>query len=118
MSKIWICTLVVFGTFKSQLAFAQENIKIRRDGKLVSVQIYKSDPIRIFIRLKDKSKLDMDQVTLVVKNKTSKNDNILRLDRETNHFIIDEEIDLRKPLNLEVTTKVNNQSETLNFKVQ
>ena len=115
LMKFWILSLLVLTPFVS---YSQDDIKIRQNGKLVDIQVYKSDPIRIFVIGKNKRKLDMNDVSLVVKNKTTKVPKTMKLDRETNHFIIDEEVDLRNPLNLEITTKMDNRSETLDLKVQ
>jgi hypothetical protein len=88
---------------------------LRQNGNLVSVQLVLGEPVRIFVVGKEEAKLDLSKLKLTVRRITPYPSKEYSLDRTGDFFVITEPIDLKKPIDLEITTKVKEESETLRF---
>lgn len=90
---------------------------MRRQGQLVSVEVVVGEPLRIYVVGREEAKLDFSNLTLTVRRLKPYPGKVLSLDKFNNYFTVSEPVDLKKPMDLEVTTKVKGKSETLNFKI-
>jgi hypothetical protein len=113
-----------FFLFISQFTFAQGNLdhrgqpEFRQEGQLVSVRIVKGEPVRIFVVGREEAKLDMSSLKLTVRRIHPYPGKVLSINRKNDYFVISEPIDFQKTTDLEVTTKVKDKSETLQFKLE
>lgn len=118
--------LLLISFFLSGAAFAQGVLddpnqvritELKQEGHLVSIRIVRGEPVRIFVVGKEEAKLDLSRLKLTVRRIKPYPGKILRTSLDNNYFIISDPIDLQKTTDLEVTTEIKNQSETLRFKL-
>lgn len=118
---------LLFASLLSLLALAQNfsdtpdrsNSKIMlQEGQLISIRLVLGEPIRIFVVGREEAKLNFSDLTVTVRRLKPYPGKTLSVDRFNNYFTVSEPIDLNKPTDLEVTTKVKGKTETLRFKIE
>ncbi len=115
-----IC-LVSAVSIMTNLAFAQNETdplaspsqQWRKQGQLVSIQIVKGNPVRIFVVGREEAKLDLSNLKLTVKRLKPYPGKVLTVDRAQNYFVIPNTNEFNKVKDLEIQTIYNGQSETL-----
>lgn len=91
---------------------------MRRQGQLVSVELVLGEPLRIFVVGREEAKVDLSDLSITVRRLKPYPGKVLSLDKFNNYYTISDPVDLKKPMDLEVTTKVKGKSETLHFKIE
>ncbi len=116
-----ILFLVVCSTamsFPDDPADTPKYLDYSKQGNLVSVRIVMGEPIRIFVVGREEAKLDLSKLKLKVRRLDPYPGKILKMNQSTGFYTISEPIDLKQPLNLEVTADINDKSETLRFNIK
>lgn len=92
---------------------------LNQQGQLVSVRLVLGEPIRIFVVGKEEAKLDLSKLKLTVRRLKPYPGKVLSLDQNVGgYFTISEPVNLKEPTDLDVTTKIKDQTETLHFKLE
>lgn len=91
---------------------------MKRQGQLVSIELVLGEPLRIFVVGREEAKVDLSDLTITVRRLKPYPGKVLSIDKFNNYYTISEPVDLKKPTDLEVTTKVKGKSETLHFKIE
>lgn len=119
--------ILILSFLVSSLSFAQgvyESLNrpdlgtLRQQGKLVSVGIEVGQPIKIFVVGKEEAKLNLADLKLTVRQVKPYPGKILSTNRDGDYFTITDPVDLNKATDIEVTTKIDNKTETLNFTIE
>lgn len=119
---------ILFLALPSTLSLAQTydlaqpltaNEQWRQEGQLVSVQISKGSPIRIFVVGREEIKIDPSTVDLTVRRIKPYPGKILNVDRSNNYFVISNPSEFRKTTELEIVTHVKDRKdEIFRFKLK
>lgn len=116
--KHFIIVLLVPFVVLAQSFSDDPNVNVmRRQGQLVSVELVIGEPLKIFVVGREEAKIDLSDLILTVRRLKPYPGKVLRLDKTNNYFTVSEPLDAKKPLDLEVTTKVKGKSETLHFNI-
>jgi hypothetical protein len=112
----------------SQAAFAQapgvndpsraDLNMLRREGKMVSIQIIPKKPIQIYVVGREEAQFDPSKLTLVVRRLSPGPKAIIESVREGDHFILPESLSSQQHTDLEITAKTPSKSETFHFKIK
>lgn len=113
----WVFPLVFY--FFSSLASAQAPTssvdQFRKEGQLVTIQISRGNPVRIFVVGREEAKLDPSRLQLTVRRIKPYPGKILQVDQFNNYFVIPDSQEFQKAKELEITTTVQNKKETFHF---
>lgn len=91
---------------------------LRREGRLISIQLIPKNPIKIFVVGREEAQLDLSDLKLFVRRLSPSPSKTLTATREGDHFVLNELIDPDRPTDLEIMTRSKGQSETFHFKIQ
>ncbi len=91
--------------------------EMKQEGQLFSVQISRDNPIRIFIVGKEEAKFDFAKINLTIRRLKPYPGKVLKINRFDNYFTINDSVDPRKPLDLEMVTTNGDKKEIFNFKL-
>ncbi len=89
----------------------------RQVGKLATVRLVLGEPLRIYIAGHEQAAVNLKDFSIQVRNASLAPGRALKIDRHGDYFTMAEPLDLSGASILEVTTKLNNQSETLKFTI-
>lgn len=111
--------------FLSALGWSQEILRQmenggiwKQQGSLVSVQIVKGKPLRIYVTGREEGKLDLADMKLTVRRMKPYPATQLKAELSSDHYVIAEPVDLKNGTELEVTTEVKQKIETLKFNLK
>lgn len=116
--SVTLPTIPSFAQTAPVASMRAESDSIRQQGQLVSIQLILGEPVRIFVVGREEAKIDLNDLSLTVRRLKPYPGKILSVDRYDNYFAISEPVDLKKLTVLEVTTRVKNKSEALQFKIE
>lgn len=87
----------------------------RKEGQLVSVQVSRGNPIRIFIVGREEAKIDPNSMTVTVRRLKPYPAKTLSLDKFNDYFVVSDVQEFKKSKEIEITTKVKGSEETFRF---
>lgn len=90
----------------------------RKDGNLVTVQITKDNPVRIFVLGREEAKIDLSKLKITVRRLKPYPGKVLKINHLNNYYVVADKLDFKQATDLEVTTHLNNQKETFNFQLE
>lgn len=89
----------------------------RKEGNLVTVQITKAQPLRIFVLGREEAKVDLSKLKITVRRIKPYPGKILKINQFNNYYTIADPAEIKKATDLEITTHFKNQDETFNFQL-
>ncbi len=89
--------------------------QFRKEGQLVSIQISKGDPIRIFVVGREEAKIDPATMTLTVRMLKPYPGKVLSVDKFNHYFVVSDPKEFQKAQEIEIVTKIKDKNETLRF---
>lgn len=118
---ISIVTFLILGQLKAKASpvIPNQNTleQIREEGQFFSIRISKDDPIRIYVVGREEAKFDLSKLKLTVRRLKPYPGKTLTIDQQNSFFTIRDSKDFNKSTDVEIETKMNNQSETFRIKI-
>jgi hypothetical protein len=90
----------------------------RREGQLVTIQISRGSPIRIFVVGKEEAKLDLTTLSLTVRRIKPYPAKVLSVSQFSNYFVVSDPQEFHKSKEIEIVTKVKGTNETFHFNLK
>lgn len=117
MNNFLVFLLVSIGNAQN-LTIDPSRPGLRQEGQLFVIQIVAGEPLRIFVAGKEEAQVDLSKMKLIVRRLSPYPEKILIATRVDDHFVVSMPNDLKKPIDLEVTTTIENKKGKLNFNIQ
>lgn len=127
MTRLWLALIFCLGAW-APTARAHHSLvampgdpeppALRQEGRLVSVELVFGEPLRLFIVGREEAKLDLATLQVTVRRLKPYPGKVYTANRQGDFFVIPEFKDLRQTSDLEVRTQINDQSESLHFKIK
>ncbi len=90
----------------------------RKEGQLITIQISRGNPIRIFVVGREEAKIDPTTMSLTVRRVKPYPAKILSVDKFNNYFVISDSQEFKKSKEIEIITKVKGSDETFRFELK
>lgn len=90
----------------------------RKEGQLVSIQISRGEPIRIFVVGREEAKVDLSTLSLTVRSLKPYPGKVLSVDKHGNYYVFADPKELKKSKEIEVITRVKDKNETFRFELK
>ena len=117
--------IFLLATFSSAFAWSQVTAEnplqsqsdlLRQEGRLVSVQLTRGEPLKILVVGREEAKLDLSKMKLVVRRLQPFPEKNLRLEKQGENFLVLDPV--KGDADLEVTTELKGSTESFRFKVK
>lgn len=89
--------------------------QLRKEGQLVSVQISRGNPIRIFVVGREEAKIDPATMSLTVRRLKPYPAKVLKVDKYDNYFVVSDLKEFKNSKEIEIVTKLKGSDETFQF---
>lgn len=89
----------------------------RKEGQLVTVQLSKGNPIKIFVLGREEAKVDLKHLKVVVRRLKPYPGQILKINQMGNYYEIADPQSLKSIHEIEVVTHLKDKKETFQFKL-
>lgn len=98
--------------------YAPENLPIRQEGKLVSVELVWGQPLRIYVVGKKEAEVNLSTLELTVRRIQPTRSEFYTAQRQGDHFVVPELAGQNSGSKIEIKTLINGKSESLNFQMK
>lgn len=110
-----VSSLAQVAEFDSAIAWKDQ---WRKEGQLVTLQISRGNPIRIFVVGKEEVKIDPSTMSLTVRRLNPYPAKLLSVDKFNNYFVVSDSEEFKKSKEIEITTDVKGTAETFRFEIK
>lgn len=90
---------------------------LKREGKILSINLTKGQPLRIFILGKEEAKFDVKDFELTVRRIKPYPAKKLQVDSQGNYFVVDELTQNAEEREVEIKARLKEKTETIRLKI-
>ena len=90
----------------------------RKEGQLVTIQISKGNPLRIFVVGKEEAKFDLSSLNLTIRRIKPYPGKTLSVNKMNNYFVVPDSSDFQQAQEIEIMAKVKDKNETFRFELK
>ncbi len=90
----------------------------RKEGQLLTIQISRGNPLRIFVVGKEEAKLDLSSLNLTIRRLKPYPGKVFALDKYDHYFVVPDSSELKQAKEIEIMASVKDKNETFHFKLK